>query len=75
MSFLILLGVLNGLVLLPVILTFIGPKAEIKVLGGHNELPPSSPSSIQRYQKCNKKSIGKAVVSVLNLYFKRKHQK
>ncbi|VDN02911.1 unnamed protein product [Thelazia callipaeda] len=43
MSALIFLGVINGLVLLPVLLSLIGPPCEIETLDGSNCLPPPPP--------------------------------
>nr|CAB3265259.1 protein patched homolog 1 [Phallusia mammillata] len=51
LAFLILLGVLNGLILLPVVLSLIGPPAEIIPVGGGARLktptpPPSPPGEL-----------------------------
>jgi len=52
LAFLILLGVLNGLVLLPVVLSFIGPRAEVEPTGGGTRLktptpPPTPPGELE----------------------------
>ncbi|NWV35671.1 PTC1 protein, partial [Grantiella picta] len=43
LAILTILGVLNGLVLLPVLLSFFGPYPEVSPANGHNRLPTPSP--------------------------------
>lgn len=45
MSALILLGLFNGLALLPVLLSLIGPPCEVHTLNGEKTLPPPSPKT------------------------------
>ncbi|KAE9554217.1 hypothetical protein FO519_002581 [Halicephalobus sp. NKZ332] len=48
MSALIVIGLFNGLAMLPVMLSLIGPPCEIKTLNGATRLPPPPPLSNQK---------------------------
>nr|XP_009858682.2 protein patched homolog 1 isoform X1 [Ciona intestinalis] len=60
LGILILLGVLNGLVLLPVVLSFIGPPPEVTPIGGGGRLktptPPPSPPPVEPECRCHFRS-------------------
>jgi hypothetical protein len=45
---LLILGLLNGLILLPVLLSLVGPPPEVRPLDGSNTLPPPSPHTGRR---------------------------
>ena len=51
LAVLILLGVLNGLVLLPVMLSFIGPPPEVIPAGGKSRLDTPTPTSTPTSEK------------------------
>lgn len=48
MSALIVLGLLNGLVLLPVLLSVVGPPSEVRTVDGSHYLPPPSPKTVSK---------------------------
>ncbi|KRY48811.1 Protein patched -like protein 1, partial [Trichinella britovi] len=48
MSCLILLGIINGLFLFPVLLSWLGPPGEVRTIDGSDSLPPPSPSLVAK---------------------------
>ncbi|KHJ48442.1 patched family protein [Trichuris suis] len=58
MSTLILLGIFNGLVVFPVLLSWIGPPPEVQSLDNSNCLPPPSPSFVSKQLSSLCKSLG-----------------
>uniref|UniRef100_A0A5S6QE31 SSD domain-containing protein n=1 Tax=Trichuris muris TaxID=70415 RepID=A0A5S6QE31_TRIMR len=62
MSTLIILGIFNGLVVFPVLLSLIGPPAEVQSLDNSNCLPPPSPSFVSKQLSSLCKSLGGGAV-------------
>ncbi|CDW56596.1 protein patched homolog; patched family protein [Trichuris trichiura] len=58
MSTLILLGIFNGLVVFPVLLSWVGPPPEVQSLDNSNCLPPPSPSFVSKQLSSLCKSLG-----------------
>ena len=48
MSGLIVIGLLNGLIFLPVLLSLVGPRSEVRALDGSDTVPPPSPRTVKR---------------------------
>lgn len=59
MSVLVLIGIFNGLCLLPVLLTIIGPESELKPKNGSNRLPPPPPLEGSRSSSLYKEIISR----------------
>uniref|UniRef100_A0A914XVY2 SSD domain-containing protein n=1 Tax=Plectus sambesii TaxID=2011161 RepID=A0A914XVY2_9BILA len=63
LSMLILLGLINGLALLPVLLSLIGPNCEVTATDGSNRLPPPSPKKRPSKNDPNENSTMTATVT------------
>lgn len=48
MAALIVIGLLNGLIFLPVLLSLVGPWSEVRALDGGDSVPPPSPATVKR---------------------------